>query len=415
MAPKAKRRPLVTGGAQGVDQLCSVDRTIATTNAAAQVSRPIASIRIGRRHRRDLGDVDGLAASIADVGLLHPVVVTVNGNLIAGARRLEACRRLGWADVPVTVVELDQIVRGEFAENAHRKDFLPSEIDAIRRAMLPLEKVAAGRRMKAGTLAKVSQGSGRATDKIGAFAGVSGRTVEKIAAVVDAAKAEPKRFGKLLADMDRTSRVNGAYKRLCVTRQAAQIRAEPPPLPGNGPYRVVVADPPWPYDLRTEDLSHRGVRPYPTMSIEQICAMDVASLAHDDCILWLWVTNFNIRAALNILDAWGFEQKTMLTWVKDRMGTGIWLRHQSEHCLLATRGRPAVTLTNQTTVLHGPTRAHSQKPVEFYDFVESLCPAPRYCDLFSRYRHNVRWDCHGDEAPGATALDLVAADDEAGQ
>jgi N6-adenosine-specific RNA methylase IME4 len=39
------------------------------------------------------------------------------------------------------------------------------------------------------------------------------------------------------------------------------------------------------------------------------------------------------------------------------------------------------------------------KPVEFYAFVESLCPASRYADLFSRYRHNEKWDCHGDEVP----------------
>jgi N6-adenosine-specific RNA methylase IME4 len=39
------------------------------------------------------------------------------------------------------------------------------------------------------------------------------------------------------------------------------------------------------------------------------------------------------------------------------------------------------------------------KPAEFYDLVESLCPAPRYADIFSRYRHNDKWDCHGDEAP----------------
>ena len=46
-------------------------------------------------------------------------------------------------------------------------------------------------------------------------------------------------------------------------------------------------------------------------------------------------------------------------------------------------------------------RQNSQKPVEFYDFVEPLCPAPRYAYLFSRYRHNEKWDCHGDEAPAA--------------
>jgi N6-adenosine-specific RNA methylase IME4 len=56
-------------------------------------------------------------------------------------------------------------------------------------------------------------------------------------------------------------------------------------------------------------------------------------------------------------------------------------------------------LTNQTTLLHAPVRGHSVKPVEFYDLVESLCPAPRYADLFSRYRHSDHWDCHGDQAP----------------
>lgn len=39
------------------------------------------------------------------------------------------------------------------------------------------------------------------------------------------------------------------------------------------------------------------------------------------------------------------------------------------------------------------------KPVEFYDLVEGLCPAPRYLDLLSRYRQNDKWDCYGDDAP----------------
>jgi hypothetical protein len=113
-------------------------------------------------------------------------------------------------------------------------------------------------------------------DKIGAFAGVSGRTVDKIAAVVAAAEAEPERFGKLAADMDRTGRVNGVYKRLCIAKQAEQIRTEPPPLPGKGPYRVVAIDPPWPYEKRAQDPSHRAAHPYPEMSIADICALDLA-------------------------------------------------------------------------------------------------------------------------------------------
>lgn len=77
--------------------------------------------------------------------------MTPQNVLIAGERRLAACKALGWTDVPVRVVDLGEIVRGEFAENADRKDFLPTEIDAIRRAMLPVEKAAAKERQGART------------------------------------------------------------------------------------------------------------------------------------------------------------------------------------------------------------------------------------------------------------------------
>jgi N6-adenosine-specific RNA methylase IME4 len=240
---------------------------------------------------------------------------------------------------------------------------------------------------------------GNASDKAARATGLARRTLEKAEAIVDAAEAEPGRFGKLLERMDRTGRVNGCFRLFKIQKQAEAIRAEPPPLPGHGPYRVIVADPPWPYE-RNDDPSHMGASAFPSMSIEQICAMDVAALAAPDCVLWLWSTNAHMRHAYQVLDAWGFEEKTILTWVKPKFGTGQWLLGQTEHCILAARGRPVVTLTaNQTTRLEAPVRRHSQKPVEFYHLVESLCPAPRYADLFSRYRHNERWDCHGDEAP----------------
>lgn len=56
-------------------------------------------IALGERHRRDLGDIDALARSIAEVGLLHPIVVTSEGKLIAGERRLMAVRSLGWDEI----------------------------------------------------------------------------------------------------------------------------------------------------------------------------------------------------------------------------------------------------------------------------------------------------------------------------
>jgi len=138
------------------------------------------------------------------------------------------------------------------------------------------------------------------------------------------------------------------------------------------------------------------------MSIAEICALDVGSIMAPDAVLWLWVTNYHMREAFEVLEAWGFEHKTILTWVKDRMGLGQLLRGQSEHCLMATRGKPIITLTDQTTVLQAPVRANSQKPDEFYGMVERLCPAPRYAELFA-CTARPGWDGHGDQYPAYDA------------
>ena len=255
----------------------------------------IAEIRIGTRHRRDMGDIDALATSIAEVGLLHPIVVTPVGQLIASERRLHAYRKLGHERIPATILDLEEIVRGEYAENFFRKAFTPSEYADIADALLPIEE------------AQAKEGQGERTDKHpGKFPGSNGRalghvarvigkdrkTIAKVREVREAARADPAHFGKLAEEMDRTGRVDGPYKRLKVARQAEAIRAEPPPHPGNGPYRVIVADPPWPYEIHKLDPSHRATHPYPQMSIAEIRAeaLKVAAIVHQNCILWLWTT-----------------------------------------------------------------------------------------------------------------------------
>jgi ParB family chromosome partitioning protein len=73
-----------------------------------RASFPLANIRVGKRHRRDMGDIAGLAASISDIGLLNPITVDEDGRLLAGARRLVACKRLGWKEIPVNVMRVRQ-------------------------------------------------------------------------------------------------------------------------------------------------------------------------------------------------------------------------------------------------------------------------------------------------------------------
>lgn len=100
------------------------------------VEMPCEQIRLGERHRKDLGDLEALAVSISTVGLLHPPVVTKGGMLVCGERRFRAMRDiLGWKTVPVIVLEVSSIVEGEYAENEIRKDFTPSERVAIGKAL----------------------------------------------------------------------------------------------------------------------------------------------------------------------------------------------------------------------------------------------------------------------------------------
>ena len=350
----------------------------------------IDQIQVGFRYRKDLGDLRPLADSIAEVGLLHPVVVTPEGRLIAGQRRLEACRLLEWADVPVTVVDLYQAARGEAHENFVRKDLLPSEIVALKRAVEPLERKAArerqGTRADLGTSA-TSEGQGDARDRIARYLGVGRTTIERAEAVVDAAEDEPEEFGHLVDQMDRSGKVAGAYRRLEVLKQAKELETAPPPLP-SGPFQVIVADPPWRYE------SGNGL-PYPTMPLEKIKAMPVSDIADENSILWLWTTNAHLRVAFEVIDAWGFQYKTLLTWVKDRMGTGERLRGKTEHCLLAVRGKPVFLHGSHTTVIEVARREHSRKPEEFYALVEATSPGSKM-DLFCRQARS-GWHVYGND------------------
>src|SRR5450755_1916343 len=210
----------------------------------------IEQIQIGFSYRKDLGDLRTLVDSIAEVGLLHPVVVTPEGRLIAGQRRLEAFRLIGRTDVPVTVVDLYQAARGEAHENFVRKDLLPSEIVALKRAIEPLERREARQRQGGradlcypATVAECQRADpGDARDRISRYLGVGRTTIERAEAVVEAAEEEPEEYGHLVEQMDRSGKVAGAYRRLEVQQQAKQIMAEPPVLP-TGPFRVIVADP----------------------------------------------------------------------------------------------------------------------------------------------------------------------------
>ena len=229
-----------------------------------------------------MGDVRALANSIDEVGLLQPIGVSTAGELVFGERRLRACRDiLGWTEIPVRTVEIRSIVQGEIHENEVRANYTPSERVAIERAVAAEIEKRQGQRSDL-QQDFVESDPNRIANESARLAGFGNReTARQARAVVEAAEREPEKFGRLLENMDRSGRVDGVYRRLVVAHKAEAINAEPPPLP-TGPFRTIVADPPWFY-ARDDDPSHRGACPYPTMTVPEICAMPVAELAAEDC------------------------------------------------------------------------------------------------------------------------------------
>lgn len=164
-------------------------------------------------------------------------------------------------------------------------------------------------------------------------------------------------------------------------------------IPPTQKYDVIVIDPPWAYGTEYDPDGRRAANPYPEMSLEEIKAIDLP--ASDNCVLWLWTTHKFMRYSFDILDAWGFRDVAIITWVKDRMGLGTHIRSQSEFCIMALKGSPTLNLTNQTTVICGKTREHSRKPEEFYEMVSSLCIGYKL-DYFSREKRD-GWDQYGND------------------
>lgn len=175
----------------------------------------ISKIKIGSRFRRDLGDINSLVESIMMLGLMHPVVLNQNLQLIAGQRRLEACKLLGLKEIPATIINLDDIITGEFHENVIRKGFTSREKIAIKKAIEPVEKMKALERKQSGKPCEDStQGNikGKTRDKIASYLELSFDTLNKLESVVEAAENNNK-FENLpeLIDSNKIS-VNQAYR-----------------------------------------------------------------------------------------------------------------------------------------------------------------------------------------------------------
>jgi len=181
-------------------------------------------------------------------------------------------------------------------------------------------------------------------------------------------------------------------------RDASSVEALP-----EGKFSLILADPPWQYENAPVGDPRRSAEAhYPTMSLDEICGLQVGDIAAEDSALFLWATNPMLPEALKVMDAWGFRYRTNMAWVKDRQGTGYWFRGRHELLLLGVRGRFPTPLKTQVpdSVLQAPRGKHSQKPAEVAEMLERIFPHAAKLELFCRAPRD-GWAVWGNESAAA--------------
>ncbi len=125
-------------------------------------------------------------------------------------------------------------------------------------------------------------------------------------------------------------------------------------------FGALYVDPPWPYENQTTRAAAAGH--YRTLTLEEIAALPVKELATDNSHLHLWTTNAFLFACQSLFEAWGFEYKGVLVWVKPGFGIGNYWRVAHEFLVLGIRGNCPFLDHSQLSWFLAERREHSEKP-----------------------------------------------------
>jgi N6-adenosine-specific RNA methylase IME4 len=183
----------------------------------------------------------------------------------------------------------------------------------------------------------------------------------------------------------------------------AEIAKGNTPLSVGVRYPVIYADPPWRYENPPIGASSRSIENhYPTMTLEEICALPVGEMATDDAILYLWATAPKLLECFEVIRAWGFEYRTNMVWDKVNIGMGYHARNQHELLLICKRGEipPPAAGTQPSSVYREARTAHSAKPAFFAEMIEAAYPQLPKIELFCRSPRD-GWAAWGNQSGAA--------------
>jgi N6-adenosine-specific RNA methylase IME4 len=209
----------------------------------------------------------------------------------------------------------------------------------------------------------------------------------------EVASLEPEIANKLLNEAEENDwSVKELRQKIYETKQ----KIGSPKLPV-GKFNLIYADPPWEYDFSISD-SRQIENQYPTMSVDKIAELDIQSICDTDTVLFLWATSPKLAESLFVMDRWGFQYKTCMVWVKDRIGMGYYARQKHELLLIGTMGTPKLPEPENRpdSVIVAPRLEHSKKPDEVYLIIEKMYSNFNKIELFARSKRK-DWSVWGNQ------------------
>jgi N6-adenosine-specific RNA methylase IME4 len=429
--------------------------------ARVAIWRNIDSIDIGYRLRgTDQAKVDALKPSFQEIGQKTPITVfgkldDVRVALSAGLHRLQTATQLGWKQVLCFHDEGDDLDRElwEIDENLCRAELTAADkaLFIFRRKEIYLLKhpdtglgenqhtrvrqvgEPSAKRFSAATAAATGQ-SERAIQRDAARGEKimdmalhrlrgsrldNGAFLDRLKQIpqdrqvlyVEAALNEEKRKA---ADVKENRTRKMQHNRMIRTSLINTIAERGLLVTGEMPraaFAVGYCDAPWQQEAWSDETGQdKGLR-YPSMTVDELMALCAGERSPftRDAVLYFWATTNRLHHALNIIEAWGFDYVSAITWDKVNIGMGRWVRDRTEHLLICKRGNfPGIDLyTAKPESLYSETKTeHSRKPVWFAEEIERLYPDMRKLELFQRkdslqpgdVRLNGRWDFWGNQA-----------------
>lgn len=264
-------------------------------------------------------------------------------------------------------------------------------------------KAQAEQRMLAGKsnpMVNLSKGTSR--DTLGAMAGVSGSTYEHATAVLDKAPEEVIQavrkgdisINKAYTDMKKAEHKAERQEAIAEQLSKPKTSSHVDIFTTDKKYRVIYADPPWSYNDKQDTSYHGGaVKHYPTMPLEEICALPIP--AEKDAVLFLWTTSPMLEDSFKVIKAWGFKYKSSFIWDKISTAMGNYNSVRHEFLLICVRGNCVPDVPKRLdSVVSIKRTTHSRKPDEFRQMIDTLYPVGERLEMFAREVHE-GWDVWG--------------------